>query len=74
MGELEDMVRKLNQLPSTVALCAQAFSAYEKQPSEENKDKLRLAYDQVPKHLRCYCGDMDTKDHAIKRALSMSEE
>jgi hypothetical protein len=67
--ELSDMVNVLRGKPSVVTLCAQAFTEYEKAPSDEKKELLRHAYERVPEHLRCYCGDMDTRDTGIRRVL-----
>ena len=69
VSELRDKVNVLQGKPSVVTLCAQAFTDYEKAPSDEMKELLRHAYDRVPEHLRCYCGDMDTRDAAIRRVL-----
>jgi hypothetical protein len=67
--ELDDMLNELQGKPSVVRLCVGAYADYENNPTEENKRSLREAYERVPQHLRCYCGDMDTKDGKIRRAL-----
>lgn len=67
--EMHDILAKLQGRPSVVTLCSQAFSAYEKDPTAERKQLLRDAYERVPLHLRCYCGDMDTRDTAIRKVL-----
>lgn len=67
--ELHDKLAELQGKPSVVKLCAQAFSEYQISPTPENKETLRGSYERVPEHLRCYCGDMDTKDTAIRRVL-----
>jgi len=67
--EMHDKLGELQGKPSVVKLCAQAFSEYQKTPTTENKELLRVAYERVPEHLRCYCGDMDTRDTGIRKVL-----
>jgi len=67
--ELHDKLNELRGQPSVVALCAQAYAEFEKAPSDEKKELLRRVYERVPEHLRCYCGDMDTRDTAIRKVL-----
>jgi hypothetical protein len=67
--ELKDKLNELQGKPSVVQFCGQAYADYQKAPLPANKELLRQAYEQVPEHLRCYCGDMDTRDTAIRRAL-----
>jgi hypothetical protein len=43
--------------------------AYNDNPGQEQRERLRLAYEAVPEHLRMYCGDMDSKDGPIRRIL-----
>lgn len=69
IGEIYDKHGVLNGKPSVVAACARLFEAYEQDPSPTTKEALRVAYEAVPTHLRCYCGDMDTRDTAIRAAL-----
>jgi hypothetical protein len=67
--EMNDKLNELQGKPSVVTLCAQAYAEFEKAPSDEKKELLRAAYERVPEHLRCYCGDMDTRDTAIRKVL-----
>jgi hypothetical protein len=67
--EIDDTLNQLNGRPGVVITCARLFEAYEREPSNEAKERLREAYEAVPAHLRCYCGDMDTKDSAIRAVL-----
>ncbi|MCP3469380.1 hypothetical protein NLM33_03450 [Bradyrhizobium sp. CCGUVB1N3] len=69
IGEVHDVLDKLNGGPGAVRRCAQAFTKYEREPTPQMKDALRAAYEAVPEHLRCYCGDMDTRDTAIRKVL-----
>src|SRR3954464_1314119 len=69
IGELHDKLGKLNGKPSVITVCAKLFEEYEKQPSSQTKEALLKAYEAVPHHLRCYCGDMDTRDTAIRAVL-----
>jgi hypothetical protein len=67
--ELEDKLSELNGETSVVKLCAQAFREYQQSPSQKLKEQLRNLYERVPTHLRCYCGDMDSKDSEIRTVL-----
>lgn len=69
IGELHDMLNQLNGKPSVITTCSKLFEQYEQEPSPESKEALREAYEAVPEHLRCYCGDMDTRDTAIRAVL-----
>lgn len=69
MGEVYDKLEVLNGKPGAVELCAELFERYQAQPSAQSKEALRKSYEAVPEHLRCYCGDMDTKDTAIRAVL-----
>lgn len=67
--QLEDRLSEMNGQKSVVTRCREAFREYEQGPSREKRESLRAVYERVPTHLRCYCGDMDTKDSAIRRVL-----
>jgi hypothetical protein len=69
VGEVHDRRDKLNGSPGVVRRCAQIFAEYQREPVPETMDALRAAYEAVPEHLRCYCGDMDTRDTAIRKVL-----
>jgi hypothetical protein len=69
IGEIHDMLNKLNGGSGVVRHCAQLFKEYMREPTSQTKDALRAAYEAVPEHLRCYCGDMDTRDTAIRKVL-----
>lgn len=67
--EIYDKLNELNGKPSIVTTCAKLFERYDQDPSLETKQALLEAYEAVPDHLRCYCGDMDTRDTAIRAVL-----
>jgi hypothetical protein len=67
--EVSDLMAQARGKPSSVALCVNSFREFEANPTEPARERLRIAYEAVPKHLRMYCGDMDSKDWPIKRAL-----
>ncbi len=69
IGELHDKLNELNGKASIVTTCAKLFERYEQEHSLEAKEALREAYEAVPEHLRCYCGDMDTRDTVIRAVL-----
>ena len=71
LREAADELAKLRGDSGTVVRCILAFEAFEKSPSEDAREALRQAYFAVPKHLRVYCGDMDSKDFPIRKALNL---
>ena len=70
--EQTDNLRALRTGENTRGECMLRWQAFERDPSPENRELLRTAYLAVPKHLRVYCGDMDSKDYPIRRALGLS--
>jgi hypothetical protein len=69
IGEIHDKLNELNGQPSVISICVRLFESYEADPSPEARVALREAYESVPSHLRCYCGDMDTRDWGIRAVL-----
>jgi hypothetical protein len=69
IGEIHDMIDKMNGQPGTVSICVRRFKDYAQEPTPQAKVALRVAYEAVPEHLRCYCGDMDTRDTRIRAVL-----
>jgi hypothetical protein len=56
----------------SIQTCREAMKAHETAPTPQTLATLRAAYEAVPTHHRIYCGDMDTKDFAIRRALGLT--
>lgn len=71
IAEVYDMIDLLNGKPGVIKLCRNAFDDFTKEPSEENKNKLKISYECLPDHLRRFCGDMDVKDHDIIKAIGL---
>ena len=68
--EVADIISELNGKPTTSELCRIAYEAYQKEPTEENKLRLKKAYEAIPAHNRIYVlGDQDHKDHAIRTII-----
>lgn len=68
--EVADEIERLNGQPTTSSRCVEAWQTYQKDPSHQNKEALRFAYEAVPKHNRRYLlGDMDAKDFPIRGVL-----
>ena len=49
--------------------CRNRYREYEQNPTDEARERLRQAYEAVPKHMQRFCGDMDSKDWPIRRIL-----
>ncbi len=69
MREAADMVDQLQGGEGAIRRCIRAHQDYRADPSDGRREVLRRAYEAVPEHLRMYCGDMDSKDHDIRRIL-----
>ena len=69
LDEIQDVIAKQNGKETTSEICRRIFDEYNASPSEELKQKLKTAYEIVPKHLRPYLGDMDSKDWPIKNII-----
>lgn len=69
LGQIQDILDKLNGRKGAVERCRDAFNEYLANPGRESKERLRIAYEAVPEHHRMYCGDMDTKDTPIRMVL-----
>ena len=69
LREIENTANQLKGEQDPIVICRAAFAAFHKDPILENRAALKIAYEAVPEHLRCYCGDMDSKDSLIRRAL-----
>lgn len=68
IGQVEDELRELRGEPTSSDLCRAAYDAYQADPSDAAKEKLRTAYFAMPKHLRPeYLFDSD--DPAIRELL-----
>ncbi|NIG55791.1 hypothetical protein [Chitinophaga sp. Cy-1792] len=72
--EIKDIIRELKKEPSTVKICIAAYDAYLNHPTAENKEQLRIAYENVPEHHRMYVGDMDTKDIEVRMIIYGEQE
>lgn len=70
IAEVRDTIKELNGLPNSSSLCRTAWDNYQQDSTEENRLKLRQAYEEIPSHNRCYVlGDQDRKDYPIRRVI-----
>lgn len=69
IGELVDAIAQFRGDPGTVYFCLRELRFYREDPSEKHRERLRDAYERVPKHLRRFCGDQDSKDGPIRKIL-----
>lgn len=68
-AELLDVYEELKSGKNSIERCREVFNEYKSNPSNELKEKLKVAYEKVPKHQRMFVGDMDTKDHEVKKII-----
>lgn len=71
--EQRNNLGKLQGRRDVIRACIDVWASYQNAPSSVLLEAVRGAYFAVPKHLRMYCGDMDTKDVLIRRALGLSD-
>jgi len=69
LKEIEDMSVRISGKIGIHERCQKLYYEYLIWPCEENKERLRAAYEAVPEHERIYLGDMDTKDGDYRRIL-----
>lgn len=72
--EIKDIQRRLKGEPTTLDICKQAYRDYLEDPTNSSRDKLRIAYEQVPNHQKRFVGDMDTKDFAVRMIIYGEQE
>jgi hypothetical protein len=70
IAEARDCLETLRGGAGSVAVCRAVYAAYVENPTGSARATLRAAYFAVPRHLRMYCGDMDTKDLDILDAIN----
>ena len=67
--EAQDLFSTLQGSRGSIEKCRLAYAEYEENPSDVTRHNLKQAYENVPEHLRMYCGDMDSKDFLIRAAI-----
>jgi hypothetical protein len=68
--ETLDIIARQNKVPTFSDICYQCFVEYNKVPNEENRERLRAAYEKVPTHLRMFIlGDTDRRDYEIRKII-----
>ena len=72
--EAWDMLAILKGGRGAVQECMIRFKECQIAPSPETRESLRQAYESVPEHRRCYCGDMNSQDWPIRKLLYGSEQ
>jgi len=66
VGDIADKISLLNGQSDSSDICKAIYEEYLKQPSPELKEKLKIAYEAIPSHLRMYMfGDMDLRDTPV---------
>lgn len=72
LKEIPDTIARLNDQPTLQMICYKAYEEYNKDPTAENKERLRVAYENVPAHKRIYVlADQDLKDGPICEILGI---
>lgn len=69
LKEVNDILCELNGKPTTSDRCRSAFREFQREPSDENRERLRIAYEAVPKHLDCWLLGFEDKDIPIRQAI-----
>jgi predicted NAD-dependent protein-ADP-ribosyltransferase YbiA (DUF1768 family) len=67
LGEVADLIDRLNDRPDSAGRCREAVQAYLDEPTEDNRLAVRDRYLAIPRHLRIFSlGDMDRKDQPLR--------
>jgi hypothetical protein len=69
LAEIKDLLKSLKGELSAIQKCIQAHENYQANPTDASREKLKVAYENVPDHQKMYVGDMDTKDHEVRRII-----
>ena len=73
--EVKDILAILNNRPTSLNLCREAFQTYQSNPSKEHFNKLKESYELVPNHNKKFIlGDMDVDDIPIRVILFGEDE
>jgi len=68
--EVKDVIKSLNDKPTSGELCYEAFHAFQKAPTNENLAFLKELYESIPNHNKQFVlGDMDVDDIPIRVVL-----
>jgi hypothetical protein len=74
IAEIHDKLNQLCGKQDSADICIESFHQFIDDPSDENREALRVAYEAVPEHLRMYLGDMDVKDGLILDILDGNDD
>ena len=75
LKELEDRINQCRGKPSASSICIKAWEDWNKDKTEENRLKLKEAYETVPERKQRYLlGSMDVKDIPIRMAIYGDQE
>ncbi|MEP6900411.1 MAG: hypothetical protein ABJA66_01600 [Actinomycetota bacterium] len=72
--EIQDLIETLNNRLTSIEICSSIYDAYLQNPTLELKEKIKIAYENIPKHQRRYVGDMDVKDTAVRMIIYGEKE
>lgn len=72
--EIEQLSLEITKQPTAYDICESYYNQYLRNPCEANRKLLKEAYEKVPKHERCYLGDMDTMDSDFIRIIYHPEQ
>ena len=75
LSEINDIISQLNGDKTTSEICREVYEEYVENPTVRLKDLLKVAYENIPEHLRTYVlGDMDAKDIPVRMIIYGEQE
>ncbi|GAA3521406.1 hypothetical protein GCM10022393_39730 [Aquimarina addita] len=75
LSEIKDIISQLNGDKTTSEICLEVYNKYINNPTVKLKNELRIAYENIPEHLRTYVlKDMDVKDIPIRMIIYGEKE
>jgi len=75
LNEINDIIAELNGNKTSSQICKEIYDEYCANPTVKLRDSLKIAYENIPEHLRTYVlGDMDVKDIPVKMIIYGDKE
>lgn len=69
--QVSDEIDELNERATSAEVCKECLCRHRESPSDASIQALRVAYENVPTHMRRFLGDMDSKDWEYRTALGI---
>ncbi len=68
-AEMQDVYHTLQGGEGCVEKCVRLLEEYKKNPTDNQRQLLKAAYEAIPQHMQMYVGSMDEKDSEVRHIL-----